>query len=117
MITSAGILNQERLSAGDVAGLPLTHIIVGENNAAPTASDTVSTFTNAQTKPITSFQYLPGGLLKMTASLAAGDPAINAWEVGVLNSAGDLMFRKVFGTVKVKPAGLAVTITYTIRVQ
>lgn len=115
MVLNNGKLNYERLAAGDASGKALTHLVVGTSNTPEQPTDTA--ITAPLQKAITSVQYMPGNIVKLIAQIDAADPAMNIWEIGVLNADGVLCHRKVYGSVKSKVAGLAYTITYSIKVS
>lgn len=115
MVLDTGKTNVEQLLAGNVTGKKISQLVVGTSNTPVTPAD--NAITGALAKPIIDIQYLPGNIVKFIAELDAADPAMNIWEVGLLNDAGVLVHRKVFDTLQQKVAGLAFRITYSIKVS
>lgn len=115
MVLTNGKTNVEQLLAGNISGKQITTLCVGTSNTPATSADT--TITGGYEKAITSVEYLPGNIVKFVTELAAADPAINIFELGLKNADGVLVHRKVFDTVQTKVAGLAFRITYSIKVS
>lgn len=115
LVLNAGLLNVERLLGGHANGKKISSIGVGTNGTAADPADT--TLTGAVLKILDSVDYLPGNIVSFTATLVAGDPAMNIQEVGLFNDANVLCHRKVFDPPKVKVAGLSYRIIYQIKVR
>lgn len=113
MWLSGGKQNVADLLTGDPAGKPITHIVVGTSNTAVTPADTA--ITAPLSKAITSAVYNPTTKkLTFGATLAAGDPAMTIEEMGLYNTDGDLVHRKVVSP-KNKVAGLTYALTYEVN--
>jgi hypothetical protein len=113
MILTAGITNAEQLLAGNPAGKKFVSIQVGTSGTPETPADT--TITGAVTKAIATVDYLTG-YVQFNATLDAGDPAMTIQEIGLLNDAGTLCYRKVIPPVN-KIAGTTYALSYKIKVQ
>ena len=114
MILSAGKTNVQQLLAGNVSGKKYFKLGVGTSSAPASPGDTA--LTGAVIKPIVTYSYLPGFILQLTATLAAGDPAMTIREIGVYNEDDVLIHRKVI-TDKIKTAGVSYVINYKIPIQ
>jgi hypothetical protein len=114
MILTAGKTNVEKLIAGDAAGKRVYKIGVGTSNTPVSPGDTA--LTGAVIKDVDTYSLLSGNILQLTATLAAGDPAMTIREVGLYNEDDVLVHRKVIPD-KTKTAGVSYVINYKIPVQ
>jgi hypothetical protein len=114
MILAQGRTDVEKLIAGDAAGKKFTQIVVGTSDAP--VSDTDTAITSPVAKNITTVDYFATGHVQFNATLEAGDPAMVIREIGLLNEAGALMYRKVIPGVT-KIAGTTYALSYKIKVQ
>jgi len=109
MVTSGGI----NVVAQSLGGL-LTKIAVGTSSAAVTGNE--AGLTNPVTKPVSSYNILPGGYIQFNAQLDATDPAMNINEMGLLTGSGELCYRQVITSVS-KVAGVVYSLAYKIKIQ
>lgn len=100
--------------SGDAAGKPFSHIVVGTSSTPVSDSDTA--LAGAVAKPIINVAYNPDGHVEFTALLDGSDPAMTIQEMGLLNSAGTLCYRKIVPTIN-KASGASYSIQYKIKVQ
>ena len=114
MILTAGKLNVEQLLAGNASGKKIYKIGVGTSSTAVSPGDTA--LTGSVIKSVDTVSYLTGNIVQLTATLAAGDPAMTIREVGLYNENDVLVHRKVIPD-KVKTAGVSYVINYKIPVQ
>jgi len=114
MVLNAGIINVQKLLAGDPAGKKFAKIAVGTSNADVTGAET--TLTGQVAKDITTIDYLGNGYLQFNSQLDAGDPAMNIQEMGIVADDGTLCYRTVITSVN-KVAGVTYSISYKIRIQ
>lgn len=114
MVTQAGILNEQRLQAGDPVGKPITSIVLGTGNAPVTGLETALTGQIAKT--ILSYNYLGGGYLQYNAQIDAGDAAIQIQEMGLINSAGVLCYRVLVTPVQTV-SGIVYSLGYKIKMS
>ena len=114
MILAAGRTNVEKLLSGDAAGKKFVSIAVGTSDTA--VSDTDTTITNAVVKAISTVDYLSDGYVQFNTTLEANDPAMVINEIGLINDAGTLCYRKVIASMN-KVLGTTYAISYKIKVQ
>lgn len=104
----------EQLIAGNPSGVEFTHISVGTSGTAESAGDTA--LTNAVDCPIILVEYLPNNIVRFTADLDASVPDMVIAEMGLKNSAGALMYRKVKSPTFSHALGLTNTLKYSIKI-
>lgn len=114
MITQGGILNEQRLQAGDAAGKPFTKVAVGTGSGEVTGSETA--LTSQLAKSILSYNILPGGYIQFNAQIDATDAAINVCEMGLLNADGVLCYREVITPV-LTVTGAVYSLGYKIKLS
>lgn len=113
MVLNNGLINARRLLAGHADGKPVTKIVVGTSATPVEATDT--TITAPVEKNVVTVDYLDG-FVQFNTLLAGSDPAMVIREIGLLNSDGVLLHRKVIPDTN-KVAGVQYSITYKIKVQ
>jgi len=114
MITAAGILNEQRLQAGDPAGKPYTHVAIGTSGAPVTGSE--SSLTGQVAKNILSVNYLGGGYIQFNAQIDPTDVGITTREMGLLNADGVLCYRQVI-TAVTTTTGVVYSLGYKIKLS
>lgn len=114
MILATGRTNAEKLLSGNTDGKKFTKIVVGTSNTP--VSDTDTTITGAVAKNISTVDYFDDGHVQFNATLESSDPAMTIQEIGLLNDANVLCYRKVIPSIN-KVSGTTYAISYKIKVQ
>lgn len=114
MLLTAGSLDVQKLLAGDAAAKKVANIVVGTSNTPVTLADT--TITGAVVKPVETVDYFSDGHVQFNATLISSDPAMVIQEIGLTDSNGVLLYRKVIPPVN-KEVDATYALQYKIQVQ